>query len=381
MPSELLHLPPLYAIVGLYRLATDPSIRTPVLDKVKHAAVRGVVVGSVYTVLSWKAMDWFIRKFLISGGWWKKGEEVLKDSVDGSVQVGLGKFSLNLNAVLYTHLLILLPQLSSILRFFIYKNLKIARSRAYALTVSSRGKPAEFWSQGYIEEWAQPPRVQTGELDKNGRRVRKNANWISWILWWPTQLVMRKYLLIPLSPSLPLLSPVVTSVLKSLTTAEYLHRPYFDMKGMSNDEIWRWVEERKWAYRAFGFATSLLESVPVIGLFFSISNRIGAAMWAFDLEKRQHLFANNIVQPLQPEQVGFYGMGRVDDLGVDIQKAEDELEKKWSQKQRAEDESEKLGSIRGSSLEPAVAGSKSDIFELHGGDDGSKQGQGNSFVT
>lgn len=100
MPSELLHLPPLYAIVGLYRLATDPSIRTPVLDKVKHAAVRGIVVGSVYTVLSWKAMDWFIRKFLISGGWWKKGEEVLKDSVDGSVQVGLGKFSLNLNAVL-----------------------------------------------------------------------------------------------------------------------------------------------------------------------------------------------------------------------------------------------------------------------------------------
>ncbi|OXC67796.1 hypothetical protein AYX13_03691 [Cryptococcus neoformans] len=381
MPSELLHLPPLYAIVGLYRLATDPSIRTPVLDKVKHAAVRGIVVGSVYTVLSWKAMDWFIRKFLISGGWWKKGEEVLKDSIDGSVQVGLGKFSLNLNAILYTHLLILLPQLSSILRFFIYKNLKIARSRAYALTVSSRRKPAEFWSQGYIEEWAQPPRVQTGELDKNGRRVRKNANWISWVLWWPTQLVMRKYLLIPLSPSLPLLSPVVTSVLKSLTTAEYLHRPYFDMKGMSNDEIWRWVEERKWAYRAFGFATSLLESVPIIGLFFSISNRIGAAMWAFDLEKRQHLFANNIIQPLQPEQVGFYGMGRVDDLGVDIQKAEDELEKKWSQKQRAEDESEKLGSISGSSLEPAVASSKNDIFELHGGDDGSKQGQGNSFVT
>lgn len=46
-----------------------------------------------------------------------------------------------------THLLILLPQLSSILRFFIYKNLKLARSRAYALTVSSRGKPHEFWSQ------------------------------------------------------------------------------------------------------------------------------------------------------------------------------------------------------------------------------------------
>lgn len=165
MPSELLHLPPLYAIVGLYRLATDHSIRTPVLDKVKHAAVRGIVVGGVYTALSWKAMDWFIQKFLIGGGWWRKGEGVLKESDDGSVKVGLGKFSLSLNVVfcelsesragvdmvlteiLDTHLLILLPQLSSILRFFIYKNLKIARSRAYALTVSSRRKPVEFWSQ------------------------------------------------------------------------------------------------------------------------------------------------------------------------------------------------------------------------------------------
>ncbi|KAL0241888.1 hypothetical protein I308_106062 [Cryptococcus tetragattii IND107] len=301
MPSELLHLPPLYAIVGLYRLATDHSIRTPVLDKVKHAAVRGIVVGGVYTALSWKAMDWFIQKFLIGGGC-------------GTWQV-LTKFEC----------------------CFLDTRHPPAHSFAPAELNPTR-KPVEFWSQGYIEEWAQPPRVQAGELDKNGRRVRKNVSWISWILWWPTQLVMRKYLLLPLSPSLPLLSPLVTSVLRSLTTAEYLHQPYFEMKGMSNDEIWRWVEERKWAYRAFGFATSLLESVPIIGLFFSISNRIGAAMWAFDLEKRQHLFANNIIRPLQPDQVGFYGMGRVDDLGVDIQKAEDELEKKWSQKKRPEDE-------------------------------------------
>lgn len=46
-----------------------------------------------------------------------------------------------------THMLILLPQISSILRFFVYKNLKLARSRAYALTVSSRRKPPQFWNQ------------------------------------------------------------------------------------------------------------------------------------------------------------------------------------------------------------------------------------------
>lgn len=41
-------------------------------------------------------------------------------------------------------------------------------------------------------------------------------------------------------------------------------------------------------------------------------------------------------------------MGRVDDLGVDIQKAEDELERKWSQKERPEDESGDLGDVKGS---------------------------------
>lgn len=55
--------------------------------------------------------------------------------------------------------------------------------------------------------------------------------------------------LIPLSPALPLISPLFVSFLRSITTAEYLHQPYFETKGMSPDEVWRWVEERKWAYR------------------------------------------------------------------------------------------------------------------------------------
>lgn len=53
-------------------------------------------------------------------------------------------------------------------------------------------------------------------------------------------------------------------------------------------------------YLAFGFVAALLESLPVIGLAFSISNRIGAAMWAHDLEKRQHLFASGELRPLSP---------------------------------------------------------------------------------
>ena len=53
-------------------------------------------------------------------------------------------------------------------------------------------------------------------------------------------------------------------------------------------------------YLAFGFVAALLESLPVLGLAFSISNRIGAAMWAHDLEKRQHLFVSGELKPLTP---------------------------------------------------------------------------------
>ncbi|ORY34271.1 hypothetical protein BCR39DRAFT_575803 [Naematelia encephala] len=335
MPSELLHLPPAYTLVGIYRLVTDPFIRQPVLDKIKHASIRGIVVGVVYAAGSWKILDWFVRTFLVGGGGWfgrKQVEAAISKSDRGHVWVGLGQFGVSLDLVLYTHLLILLPQLSSILRFFIYKNLRLARSRAFALTVSSRGKPKEFWNQGYIEEWAQPPRPARGEILGVGSRKSREARWISWILWWPTQLFLRHYLLLPLSPSLPLLAPLLTSTLRAITTAEYLHQPYFETKGMNQEEVWRWVEERRWAYMAFGFAASLLESIPIVGLFLSISNRIGAAMWAHDLEKRQHLFSHGILSPLPPDQTGFYGMGAVTDLGVDIQQAEDQIEQKWSKK-------------------------------------------------
>ncbi len=58
---------------------------------------------------------------------------------------------------------------------------------------------------------------------------------------------------------------------------------------------------------------------------------------AFDLEKRQHLFANGILKPLKRDQVGIFGMGSVSDAGVDIQAAEDESEKKWSKKKSVMD--------------------------------------------
>lgn len=93
-----------------------------------------------------------------------------------------------------THLLILLPQLGSIMRFFIIKNLRIARSRAFNLTVQSRGKPAEFWNQGYVEEWQDPPKPTTSERKLFGRLrgpTHHQEKWVKWLLWWPSKIVIK----------------------------------------------------------------------------------------------------------------------------------------------------------------------------------------------
>lgn len=89
MPSELLHFPPLYTAVGAYRLVTDPSIRGPVLDKIKHASIRGLVVGLIYAIVSYKPLRWFVQRFLVGEGWrwfgFRKAQAVVEDSVGGKV--------------------------------------------------------------------------------------------------------------------------------------------------------------------------------------------------------------------------------------------------------------------------------------------------------
>jgi hypothetical protein len=55
-------------------------------------------------------------------------------------------------------LLIVSSQVTYILRFFLSRNIRIARDRAWAQTVASRGKGPEFW-QPYVEEWQNPPSV------------------------------------------------------------------------------------------------------------------------------------------------------------------------------------------------------------------------------
>lgn len=87
-----------------------------------------------------------------------------------------------------TTILFLLPQLSFLLNYFLKRNIRLARSRAFDLTIKSRNKPDEFWSRGYVEELEQPPVVSADRSKGLGRRT---DGVLGWVMWWPTQMFVR----------------------------------------------------------------------------------------------------------------------------------------------------------------------------------------------
>lgn len=174
------------------------------------------------------------------------------------------------------------------MNYFLKKKLKVARARVYEATVISRGKDASFW-QPYVEEWAEPPIARA-------KRASEKAEWYEKLTSPLVKMVFLRVVLLPLI-FIPFLTMIVNAALQSLTMAQYALKGYFAAKKMSPFEQQLFMVERQYQFRAFGFVAALLERIPVLGMVFSISNRIGAAMWAHDLEKQQHLYKDGTLKP------------------------------------------------------------------------------------
>ncbi|KAK2462459.1 hypothetical protein APHAL10511_005429 [Amanita phalloides] len=262
--SLRLRNPPSYVFVGIYRLCTDRNLYVQVWDKCRHATRRGLVVGAIWTAVTFDIQKKFIELFLSNS---PRITGLSTDTVFG--------FKIPFNVHTYAAIVLVGTQITWMLRFFLSKNLRISRERAWTQTVASRGKGTDFW-QPYVEEWENPPKVKSKKEMRLQRFLSSGLG-----------LSAVRVLLLPFD-LYPFLGVVIVAWLKALGTAEYLHKPYFQSKKMSQDQIAVFIEERKWDYRVFGFTATLLERIPIIGLMFSISNRVGAAMWAHDLEKIQH---------------------------------------------------------------------------------------------
>lgn len=91
------------------------------------------------------------------------------------------------------------------------------------------------------------------------------------------QILLRPVLLIASLPlnSIPILGTWFFLSFNGLPVAGIAHRSYFKEKGMSKDQVKRWIERRHRAYRSFGMLAVWLEMVPVIGILFACTNMIG----------------------------------------------------------------------------------------------------------
>ncbi|GJJ09361.1 hypothetical protein Clacol_003583 [Clathrus columnatus] len=260
-----LRFPPFYAVVGVYRLASDPSLYKPIWDKVRHGTQRGLTVGLVWIASSPK----------VTG--------LSHDKIFG--------YNIPFDIVTYATVMFISSQFNMVLKFFLSKNLRIARDRAWDQTLKSRGKGTDFWGP-YVEEWQSPPHITSAD-----------HGWEKWVSSAIFRIFVRKVLLAPLN-LYPFIGVVISSLLKAFGMARYLHQPYFKAKKMSDNEVALFMEERKWDYRgqSDNGHDNTHANLPYISkpLAFSISNRIGAAMWAHDLEKRQHLYASGELLPRPP---------------------------------------------------------------------------------
>lgn len=192
---------------------------------------------------------------------------------------------------LLTTVLLVLNQINMVFDMFLGKELRRFRATAYDATVASRGKSADFWTP-FTEEFQRPPTADVRPTPhglKDGLRRRCY------------HLLVHRVASV-LFGAVPIFGQLVTSGLYALRYAERLHAPYFAAKHMTAQQQSVWVEERRTSYFLFGMVASLLERVPLFGLVFSISNRIGAAMWAHDLEKRQHRFQSGELAPEEDRQ-------------------------------------------------------------------------------
>jgi hypothetical protein len=100
----------------------------------------------------------------------------------------------------------------------------------------------------------------------------------------PTTSLVRYFMFLPLN-LIPIVGTVLFVVLQGKKFGPHAHARYFQLKQMSESQREQFVEKRSGAYTSFGIVATLLEMVPLAGLFFAYTNTVGAALWAADMEK------------------------------------------------------------------------------------------------
>ncbi|KAK9238123.1 hypothetical protein V1525DRAFT_124868 [Lipomyces kononenkoae] len=98
-------------------------------------------------------------------------------------------------------------------------------------------------------------------------------------------VLLKALILLPIQ-FIPVIGPLVMALMKSVDTARAAQGRYFQLKGWSPRQVRVFTRRRYGSYWTFGAAAGVLETFPILEMFFSFTNATGAALWAVKLEKR-----------------------------------------------------------------------------------------------
>ncbi|EHK44399.1 hypothetical protein TRIATDRAFT_300629 [Trichoderma atroviride IMI 206040] len=99
--------------------------------------------------------------------------------------------------------------------------------------------------------------------------------------------MIRYVMYLPLN-FIPLVGTAAFIFLHGKHRGNIVHSRYFQLKNWSDLQRKQWIDTHSGAYASFGVVATLLEMIPVVSVFFSYTNTVGAALWAADIESQNN---------------------------------------------------------------------------------------------
>lgn len=185
--------------------------------------------------------------------------------------------------------LILLETAIAIVVLFQYR-LESAQRKLFVDVLAIRKVSVELASQddhAWIQERLIPQLVGVPLDVKRVSKNRKPAAYLSSVLTEDEHPILHFLITLPLN-FVPVVGNALFCFLNSFPTAISLHHYYYtQMKGLSSEEFSAVVHAKKPQYQSFGFVASAFSLIPGLDIILVLTNAVGAALWAADMEKTQ----------------------------------------------------------------------------------------------
>ncbi|ORX93252.1 hypothetical protein K493DRAFT_316106 [Basidiobolus meristosporus CBS 931.73] len=101
---------------------------------------------------------------------------------------------------------------------------------------------------------------------------------------------------------IPVIGSAVFFIINGTGLASKLHTSYFDLKGWDKQRRAQFIKKHEMEYYGFGGAALILDMVPIVNVCFLLTNIVGAALWAVDIEKnssKENLEPDNNPKPIE----------------------------------------------------------------------------------